>query len=163
MAAKFFAILALVAAVQGSVLPSEIVTQTDNDYSSFAYDVADPNTGDYKGHSETRSGGTVKGQYWLIEPDGSKRIVDYTADDVNGFRAVVRKVPVTVETKIATPVVVPTPEVAPAYVAPRTYTPSSYSFTTPSTVYTPYDFKAPYYFTRSPNPYRSYRNRYNRW
>lgn len=33
----------------------------------------------------------VKGQYSLVEADGSLRTVDYTADDVNGFNAVVSK------------------------------------------------------------------------
>lgn len=32
----------------------------------------------------------------MIEPDGSRRIVDYTADPVNGFNAVVRKEPAAV-------------------------------------------------------------------
>ena len=48
-------------------------------------------TGDVKSQSETRDGGVVKGQYSLVEPDGSVRTVDYTADDVNGFNAVVSK------------------------------------------------------------------------
>lgn len=33
----------------------------------------------------------VSGQYSLVEPDGSVRTVDYTADDVHGFNAVVSK------------------------------------------------------------------------
>lgn len=41
-------------------------------------------TGDVKSQSEHRDGGFVKGQYSLVEPDGSVRTVDYTADDVNG-------------------------------------------------------------------------------
>lgn len=44
----------------------------------------DHHTGDIKHQSETRDGGVVKGQYSLVEPDGSVRIVDYTADDING-------------------------------------------------------------------------------
>lgn len=31
------------------------------------------------------------GQYSLVEPDGSVRTVDYTADPINGFNAVVSK------------------------------------------------------------------------
>lgn len=34
---------------------------------------------------------THTGQYSLVEPDGSVRTVDYTADDVHGFNAVVSK------------------------------------------------------------------------
>lgn len=33
----------------------------------------------------------ISGQYSLVEPDGSIRTVDYTADSVNGFNAVVTK------------------------------------------------------------------------
>lgn len=33
----------------------------------------------------------MKGQYSLVEPDGSVRTVDYSADPVNGFNAVVSK------------------------------------------------------------------------
>lgn len=52
----------------------------------------DPATGDIKHQSEERTGdGMVRGQYSLVEPDGSVRTVDYTADPVNGFNAVVSK------------------------------------------------------------------------
>lgn len=51
-------------------------------------------TGDAKNQQETRSGDVVQGQYSLIEPDGTRRIVDYTADPHNGFNAVVRREPV---------------------------------------------------------------------
>lgn len=44
-----------------------------------------------KQQSETREGDIVRGQYSLVEPDGSVRTVDYTADPVNGFNAVVSK------------------------------------------------------------------------
>lgn len=57
----------------------------------FTYDVKDEHTGDVKSQSEERDGGIVKGRYSLIEPDGSKRTVEYTADDHNGFNAVVLK------------------------------------------------------------------------
>lgn len=33
----------------------------------------------------------ISGHYSLVEPDGSVRVVEYTADDVNGFNAVVKK------------------------------------------------------------------------
>ena len=33
----------------------------------------------------------IPGQYSLVEPDGSIRTVDYTADPINGFNAVVSK------------------------------------------------------------------------
>ncbi|XP_046961344.1 larval cuticle protein A2B-like [Vanessa cardui] len=133
--AKFIAVLlALVAVAHSSVVP---VVKVDEDSSSFAYDVADPNTGDYKSQVETRSGGVVRGQYSLIDPDGTKRTVDYTADDVNGFNAVVRKDPVVTSVVAATPVVrtVAAPAVvssAPSVVAARTYAaPALYTASSP--------------------------------
>lgn len=60
---------------------------------SFAYDVQDTLTGDSKSHAETRNGGLVQGQYSVSDPDGTRRIVDYSADPINGFNAVVRKAP----------------------------------------------------------------------
>lgn len=44
----------------------------------------------------------VQGSYSLIEPDGSRRVVSYAADPVNGFNAVVQKDPsITVKTAVA--------------------------------------------------------------
>lgn len=60
---------------------------------SFAYDVQDAITGDSKAQYETRSGDVVQGSYSLIEPDGTRRIVDYTADPINGFNAIVNREP----------------------------------------------------------------------
>nr|CAD7412592.1 unnamed protein product [Timema cristinae] len=57
---------------------------------SYAYDIQDALTGDSKSHHETRDGDVVKGSYSLVEADGTRRIVDYTADPVNGFNAVTR-------------------------------------------------------------------------
>ncbi|KAL7044559.1 hypothetical protein ACKWTF_001965 [Chironomus riparius] len=59
----------------------------------FSYEVNEPKTGDIKQQFEKAVDGVIKGQYWLIEPDGSKRIVDYTADDKNGFQATVKLIP----------------------------------------------------------------------
>lgn len=58
---------------------------------SFNYGIKDPHTGDIKSQVEERDGDVVKGQYSLVEPDGSVRTVDYAADDHNGFNAVVHK------------------------------------------------------------------------
>lgn len=57
----------------------------------YNYNVQDDQTGDYKTQEETRSGDSVRGSYSLSEPDGTRRIVEYTADSQNGFNAVVRK------------------------------------------------------------------------
>ncbi|XP_015519783.2 cuticle protein 19-like [Neodiprion virginianus] len=59
---------------------------------TFNYGVHDPHTGDVKTQHEIRDGDVVHGSYSVNEPDGSVRIVEYTADDHNGFNAVVKKV-----------------------------------------------------------------------
>jgi hypothetical protein len=54
--------------------------------------VHDTYTGDIKSQNEyADANGYVKGSYSLVEPDGSKRTVEYTADDYNGFNAEVKK------------------------------------------------------------------------
>jgi Insect cuticle protein len=58
---------------------------------SYSYAVNDASTGDSKSQSESRQGDVVTGQYSLLEADGTRRVVDYTADPINGFNAVVRK------------------------------------------------------------------------
>lgn len=57
----------------------------------FSYGVADPHTGDHKSQQEERDGGVVKGSYTVADPDGTLRTVHYTADDHNGFNAVVSR------------------------------------------------------------------------
>ncbi|KOX67212.1 Cuticle protein [Melipona quadrifasciata] len=75
---------------------------------SFSYSVADGLTGDNKAQEETRNGDVVQGSYSLIEPDGSRRVVSYAADPINGFNAVVQKDPsITVKTAIAATPVAP--------------------------------------------------------
>lgn len=58
---------------------------------SYTYSVNDALTGDNKAQSESRDGDVVTGQYSLVEADGTRRVVDYTADPINGFNAVVHK------------------------------------------------------------------------
>ncbi|XP_043471009.1 larval cuticle protein A2B-like [Leptopilina heterotoma] len=87
--------------------PAAVITKTvDAEYDphpqySYAYDVQDSLTGDSKSQHETRDGDVVKGSYSLLEADGTRRTVDYTADDVNGFNAVVRKEPVVYSAPVA--------------------------------------------------------------
>ncbi|VEN40251.1 unnamed protein product [Callosobruchus maculatus] len=77
----------------------------------FGYAVSDPHTGDAKSQHESRRGDVVHGSYSLVDSDGSKRTVEYTADDHNGFNAVVHKepavhpAPVTVAKVVAAPIV----------------------------------------------------------
>ncbi|CAG4941766.1 unnamed protein product [Parnassius apollo] len=59
----------------------------------FSYSVEDPHTGDHKSQHEERDGDVVKGEYSLLQPDGSFRKVTYTADHHNGFNAIVHNSP----------------------------------------------------------------------
>lgn len=88
---------------------------------SFAYDVQDGLTGDSKTQQETRDGDVVQGSYSVVDPDGTKRTVQYTADPHNGFNAVVHREPLAFKVaKVAAPV---------AYAAPvaKVATPSVYA------------------------------------
>ncbi|XP_022198209.2 cuticle protein 19-like [Nilaparvata lugens] len=58
---------------------------------AYNYGVKDYHTGDVKNQWEERDGDKVKGEYSVVEPDGTIRTVTYTADDHNGFNAVVHK------------------------------------------------------------------------
>lgn len=73
------------------------VTESKLDYPqySFGYSVQDFTTGDNKVAKEVREGGIVKGSYSLAEPDGTKRTVNYYADPIHGFNAVVHKTQIT--------------------------------------------------------------------
>ncbi|XP_063708676.1 cuticle protein 21-like [Culicoides brevitarsis] len=95
------------------------VTELDDTYPQyrFAYNVQDGLTGDSKTQEETRDGDIVKGSYSLIEADGSRRTVNYYADPVNGFNAVVQKdLPVAPVAVAAKTVVAAAPAIAPAKV-----------------------------------------------
>uniref|UniRef100_A0A6P7G8N5 Cuticle protein 8-like n=1 Tax=Diabrotica virgifera virgifera TaxID=50390 RepID=A0A6P7G8N5_DIAVI len=88
-----------VAATHGYVAPSLAHGHSahhDVDYYAhpkyeFNYGVQDGHTGDHKTQHEVRDGDVVKGSYTVAEPDGTLRTVHYTADDHNGFNAVVEK------------------------------------------------------------------------
>lgn len=92
---------ACVAIAAAGIVPATVVTKTavvDSEYDSnpqyaFSYGVDDAITGDSKSQVETRSGDVVHGQYSLNDADGTRRTVDYTADPINGFNAVVSKTP----------------------------------------------------------------------
>ncbi|XP_065093349.1 cuticle protein 21-like [Ochlerotatus camptorhynchus] len=91
----------IVAARAAQVVAAPVQAEFTDAYPQYqyAYNVQDTLTGDSKTQEETRDGDVVKGSYSLIEPDGSRRIVNYYADPINGFNAVVQKdVPVAVAT-----------------------------------------------------------------
>nr|QGN67023.1 cuticular protein CP2 [Galeruca daurica] len=93
----------------------------------FKYSVEDHHTGDIKGQQETREGDVVKGSYFLVEADGSKRIVEYTADAHNGFNAVVHREPATYQAKHVAAYAQPTYKVA----APAAYAQPTYKLAAP--------------------------------
>lgn len=83
--------------------PSEYNSYDHHDYGQidhhapspyhFEYSVNDQHTHDIKSqHEESDGHGNVKGSYSLVEPDGSTRIVEYTADHEHGFNAKVKKI-----------------------------------------------------------------------
>lgn len=87
----------------------------------FEYGVHDGHTGDVKTHHESAKNGVVEGYYSLIDADGHKRTVHYTADPVHGFNAQVQREPVhdhkivkTVQKVIAQPAIAVQKYVAPA-------------------------------------------------
>ena len=98
----------------------------DTDYDphpqySYAYDIQDHLTGDSKSQHESRDGDVVQGSYSLVEPDGTRRTVEYTADPHNGFNAVVHKEALAAPVaKVAAPVAYAAPAYAKA-VAPVAY------------------------------------------
>jgi Insect cuticle protein len=71
--------------------PPETLPEESGANYEFSYEVNEQSTGDVKQHNEKAVNGKVTGQYSLLEPDGKRRrVVEYTADDVNGFQANVR-------------------------------------------------------------------------
>ncbi|GAB1862615.1 Larval cuticle protein A1A [Camponotus japonicus] len=103
MAGMLFFFLGLTAFARGALVPAVLPAAAPlaklEEFDavpqySFAYDVQDAVTGDSKAQYETRNGDVVRGSYSLIEADGTRRIVEYTADPINGFNAVVSREPV---------------------------------------------------------------------
>ncbi|XP_035907252.1 uncharacterized protein LOC118509979 [Anopheles stephensi] len=117
MAFKYCILFALVAAASAAVLPVAVkhieYADAPAEY-QFEYSVHDDHTGDIKSQREERHGDNVVGQYTLIDADGYRRVVEYTADEHNGFNAVVRREPV----KTAIPVAKVIAPVAKVYAAP---------------------------------------------
>ncbi|XP_021693573.1 cuticle protein isoform X3 [Aedes aegypti] len=142
MAFKFVTFLALVAVARAGVLApvaysaplayATPVTKTlvaapltktvvadeydPNPQYSYSYGISDALTGDQKSQQESRSGDVVQGSYSLVDADGYKRTVDYTADPIHGFNAAVRREPLAVKT-IAPVVAAKTIVAQPAYAA----------------------------------------------
>lgn len=111
---------------------------------SYAYDIQDGLTGDSKNQQESRNGDVVQGSYSLTDPDGTRRTVEYTADPVNGFNAVVHKEPLVAKVAAA-PVAYAAP-VAKYAAAPLSYAAPVAKFAAPLAYATP-KFAAPVAYT----------------
>ncbi|KAL0819036.1 hypothetical protein ABMA28_008316 [Loxostege sticticalis] len=146
--ARIVVFICMVGAACASVVPVAPVARFDPlPQYSYGYDVQDALTGDYKGHQEQRNGDLVTGSYTVVDPDGTRRIVDYAADPVNGFNAVVRREPLVVPAPARViapaPVLAPAPVVAPAP-AP-VFARAPYLAPAPAPLYAP-RLHSPYYF-----------------
>lgn len=81
--------VSFIATVAHAPVYAKAIHHHDDEYDpnpaySFAYDVQDGLTGDSKSQHETRQGDVVQGSYSLIDADGHKRTVEYTADPHHG-------------------------------------------------------------------------------
>ncbi|ALC47365.1 Cpr5C, partial [Drosophila busckii] len=107
-----YAAPALVKTVAPVAVAQHVIAKHDDEYDphpqyKFAYDVQDSLSGDSKSQVEERDGDVVRGEYSLVDADGYKRTVQYTADPINGFNAVVNREPLghVVKTVAAAPAV----------------------------------------------------------
>ncbi|XP_017781177.1 PREDICTED: larval cuticle protein A2B-like, partial [Nicrophorus vespilloides] len=105
----------LVAKVAAPVITKVAEEYDPNPQYSYGYEVHDGLTGDSKNQHETRNGDAVQGSYSLVDADGFKRTVEYTADPIHGFNAVVHREPLVA--KVAAPVAYAAPVAKVAYAA----------------------------------------------
>lgn len=75
-----------------SIIVTDYPPTSSTEY-NYSYNVINPSTGDAKTLHEMRRGGIVTGSYSLIDPDGTRRTVKYTAGPRTGFNAVVHQEP----------------------------------------------------------------------
>lgn len=115
-------------------------------------------TGDSKSQHEVRNGDVVQGQYSLVDPDGTKRTVDYTADPHNGFNAVVRKDPLVHAIPAAKVLAAPAPltYAAPAPVAYAAHAPVAYAAHTHAPASLSYAAHIPKIYTAGPAIYAAH-------
>lgn len=115
MAFKFLALFALIAAASAIAVPQyydnhhyqpavvkqfvqptivkKIVEHEEPANYDFKYSIHDDQTGDLKEQHETAKDGNIEGYYTLIDADGYRRIVHYTANHEQGFIAKVERQP----------------------------------------------------------------------
>ncbi|XP_026741219.1 cuticle protein-like [Trichoplusia ni] len=90
MVAKFVIVLSLAVAASAGIVPYAKVAYAEPEapaHYEFNYSVHDDHSGDVKQQQESRAGDAVQGSYSLVQPDGVRRIVHYTADHEHGFNA----------------------------------------------------------------------------
>ncbi|CAH0588150.1 unnamed protein product [Chrysodeixis includens] len=112
----------------------------------FNYSVQDSHSGDVKQQQESRAGDAVQGSYSLVQPDGVRRIVHYSADHEHGFNAEVsyEGTPIAhapAKIAVAAPVAYAAPIAKVAYTAPVakvSYAPAAVSY-----AHTPVAYAAP--------------------
>lgn len=125
MAIKIISLFALFALAKAGVLAPtaylaqpivtrELVPAEQPANYQFQYGINDASTGDFKSHSERADNGAVRGSYQLNDADGYLRTVDYTADDIHGFQATVRREPLFVKHVIAQPAITKYIQASPA-------------------------------------------------
>jgi hypothetical protein len=148
------------------VYKQEVYPDTPAEY-EFAYEVNDEHTGDVKSQKESRKGDDVQGEYSLIDADGYRRTVTYTADEHHGFQATVRREPIEGFKAIVAPVVkyaaAPVQYAAPAYkvaAAPVHYAAPAYKvaaapvhYAAPAYKVAPVHYTAPTYKVATPVAY----------
>ncbi|XP_055596796.1 cuticle protein-like isoform X1 [Uranotaenia lowii] len=99
--------LAYAAPLAKTVVAKQVIADEydPNPQYSFSYGISDALTGDQKSQQESRQGDVVQGSYSVVDPDGVKRTVEYTADPHNGFNAVVHRQPLAAKAVVAAPVI----------------------------------------------------------
>ncbi|XP_068086228.1 cuticle protein 21-like [Anabrus simplex] len=123
--------VAYAAAPAYAKVAAPVAVDTDYDPNpsyNYAYDIQDALTGDSKGQQESRQGDVVQGSYSLVEPDGTRRTVEYTADPVNGFNAVVHREPAVVAKAVVAAPAVAKVAAPLAYAHPAAYAAPAYGY-----------------------------------
>ena len=170
MAYKFVALFALIAAASAGIVPAyehqayyqpapavykhvvpvvkKIIEHEEPANYNFEYAVHDEHTGDIKEQHEEAKNGGVEGYYSLIDADGYKRIVHYTADDHNGFQAKVEREPVQGHkiVKVAQPVIVKKIIAQPAIAVQKYIAQAPQYYSAPAPQYQQYQHSAPSYY-----------------
>lgn len=98
-AAYFAPAQTIIKQIQPAIIKKIVAAEEPANY-QFNYEINDAQSGDSHSQNERADNGVIKGSYQLNDADGFLRIVDYTADDINGFQATVRREPLQLLKKI---------------------------------------------------------------